>query len=66
MNSSRRDEPPDDYEPFVPDPETEWTCDSCGCVLDRFWKDTLCTACGDALEEMKRTKEWKYPYARED
>lgn len=71
-----RDDPPDDDyyidapdgddEFFEPDPETEWTCDACGCVLPRFHKDFLCGDCAEDLRALKSTLEWKYPYYRED
>lgn len=54
----------EDY--FVPDPETPHNCDVCGKVLERFYKDNICRPCLVELDELKRTKEWKYPYARED
>lgn len=55
----------DDYY-FVPDPETPYNCDVCGKVLPRGYKDLVCPECDEEILKMKQTREWKYPYARED
>jgi len=35
-------------------------------VLPRGHKDWVCAECDEEINKMKQTREWKYPYARED
>lgn len=61
-----RDEYDNDTIDWIPDPETPYNCDVCGCVLPRGHKDFYCDNCAEEIRAMKETREWKYPYARED
>lgn len=50
-----------------PDPvDIPRICDACGVALPEDYTDLLCAECNNDLLEIKRGKEWKYPYARED
>lgn len=61
-----RDPYDDDTVDWIPDPGTPENCDVCGCVLPRGHKDFYCANCAEEIRAMKETREWKYPYYRED